>query len=245
MRPRIGPGSTRKCHELDYTYFDVIDTEKKVYWIGFIMADGNIYHKKGTASYRFSMGLKTPDIGHLVKLRTALNSTHQIYTDNRPIPRLDFTNEYFCKTLIKHGIVPCKSYEELLPPKMPNELLKHFWRGYFDGDGSLYVTKNRSAKCGKSWGLNLLGSRTLLESFVNWTCSQGLLGSRPTLHRTRPNSKTFEVKIRKKSEVYNVAKTLYEGSTVYLDRKMERYLQLKKACSANSAQLLLFNSTER
>lgn len=244
MRPRIeAVNKTLTIYTHDTTFFDVINTEEKAYWSGFVMADGNVYHEDDTDCYILSVGLKKIDECHIAKLKAALNSSHPIHL--RKLAGLVIHSKKLCKALIKHGIVPRKSYEELLPPKMPNNLLRHFWRGYFDGDGSLHVTKNRSTKHGTSWGLNLLGSRTLLESFVDWTCSQELLSNRPTLHRTRPNSKTFEVKIRKKSEVYNVVKTLYEDSTVHLDRKMEKYLQLKKACSVNSTQLLLFNGTER
>jgi len=227
------------------------------YLLGLIYADGTIKDVR-ISSRTCYIAVSSNDLDLLEQVRKVLSSTHKIYTRKSRMVKFSDHKIYKCSTsyilrvgnkmiyqdLVNLGLTPRKSLKIQLPD-VPVEYFNFFLRGYFDGDGSLYVTKNRSAKCGKSWGLNLLGSRTLLESFVNWTCSQGLLGSRPTLHRTRPNSKTFEVKIRKKSEVYNVAKTLYEGSTVYLDRKMERYLQLKKACSANSAQLLLFNSTER
>ncbi len=233
LRPRleaVNKALTR--HNFNANYFDLIDTEEKAYWIGFIMADGNVSYRKGTTYYRFSMALKTTDIDHLVKLRATLNSTHKIYTRNTPIPRLNFSNEHFCKTLIKHGVVPRKSYKELVPPQMPDELLRHFWRGYFDGDGSLHLYKNNTRKDGsrqKSWGFNLLGSRSLLESFVEWVWSQGFLVRRPTLHPTRPNCKTLDLKLRRKSDIRNVTKAFYEGATVYLDRKMEKYQQLKSS----------------
>ncbi|MCP4363931.1 MAG: helix-turn-helix domain-containing protein [Planctomycetes bacterium] len=238
-RPRIeAVNKALTIHSFNAAFFDVIDTEEKAYWVGFIMADGWVYHKGSTDYHTFGIGLKASDKHHLLKLKDALNSSHPIYIDSRNLSRYRINSKRLCEALMKHGIVPRKSNKELVPPQMQNELLRHFWRGYFDGDGSLYITKNMNAKHRKSWGFTLLGSHTLLESFVDWILSQGLLVRRPTLHRVRPNSKTFEVKLRRESEVRSVTRVLYGGATVYLDRKMEKYLLLKSS-EANDGQLNL------
>jgi predicted DNA-binding protein YlxM (UPF0122 family) len=239
LRPRIeAVNKALTTHSFNVNYFDVIDTEEKAYWLGFIMADGCVYNKGSTDYYTFSIGLKASDKHHLLKLKDALNSSHPISVDSRDLSRYVINSKKLCEALMKHGIVPRKSNKELVPPQMRNELLRHFWRGYFDGDGSLYITKNKTAKYGKSWGFNLLGSHTLLASFRDWMWSQRLLVKKPTLHRTRPNSKTFEIKMQSKSDVYNVTQAMYEGATVYLDRKMEKYLELKSS-EGNDSQLKL------
>jgi hypothetical protein len=227
LRPRIeAVNKTLTRYKHDETFFDVIDTEEKAYWIGFIMADGHVEHPDNTDLYVLHLGLKLSDRGHITKLKASLKSSH---------------SKGLCKALIRHGVVPRKSYEELVPPQMPNELLRHFWRGYFDGDGSLCIANNGKRKDGsvrKQWCLNLLGSRSLLESFINWAWSHGLLVRRPTLHSTNPNCKTLEVKPRRKTEVIGITQVMYEGASVYLDRKMEKYLQLKSS-EANDGQLNL------
>ncbi|MFQ5956403.1 MAG: helix-turn-helix domain-containing protein [Candidatus Brocadiales bacterium] len=229
-RPRIeAVNKALTTYTHDATFFDLIDTEEKAYWLGFIMADGNVFHKDGTDYYTFNVGVKESDRDHLKKLKASLNSSHPIVLDKRTLFRFKINNKTLCKALIRQGVVPRKSSKELTPPQMPKELLRHFWRGYFDGDGSLYITlhgpKQKSGSKYKQWGFNLLGSRTLLESFVEWAWSQGLLSRRLPLHRIR-NSKTFETKSRRDADICNVMKALYKDATVYLDRKMDKYRQL-------------------
>ena len=43
------------------------------------------------------------------------------------------------KSLLVHGLVPCKSEIDLEFREVPNELMGHFSRGYLDGDGSLGI----------------------------------------------------------------------------------------------------------
>lgn len=225
MRPRIeAVNKALTTHTHNATFFDAIDTEEKAYWMGFIMADGNIYHKDGTDLYILQIGLKKADEGHLIKLKASLNSSHPIYTSKENLVTLMIHSKRLCKVLIKHGVVPRKSYEELLPPQMPSELLRHFFRGYFDGDGSLHKTKNGKLK--RTWAFTLLGSSSLLKSFIDWMWSQKLLVRTPTLHPTRPSCKTLEIKLRRETEVRAVTKALYKDAKVYLDRKMEKHLQL-------------------
>ena len=51
--------------------FDVIDTEEKAYWIGFIWCDGynskRYRGKNSTPNYEFKLSLMEDDIGHLEK----------------------------------------------------------------------------------------------------------------------------------------------------------------------------------
>ncbi len=240
LRPRIeAVNKTLTRYKHDETFFDVIDTEEKAYWIGFIMADGHIEHPDNTDLYVLHLGLKLSDRGHITKLKASLKSSHQTYSYKLASLRLH--SKGLCKALIRHGVVPRKSYEELVPPQMPDELLRHFWRGYFDGDGSLYIANNGKRKDGsvrKQWCLNLLGSRSLLESFIDWTWSHRVLVRRPTLHPTNPNCKTLEVKPRRKTEVIGITRAMYEGAAVYLDRKMEKYLELKTSEETDGKQSL-------
>ena len=65
-----------------------------------------------------------------------------------------------CTDLMKLGVVPRKS----LIAEMPNinkSLVRHFIRGYFDGDGNISYTVNGHISL--SW--NIVGGETILTAF--------------------------------------------------------------------------------
>eukprot|EP01084_Bolivina_argentea_P007454 13985_1 len=47
------------------------------YWLGFLFADGNVYHRSATVSV-VSMGLKCIDYEHVAKFQNALQSTYKL-----------------------------------------------------------------------------------------------------------------------------------------------------------------------
>lgn len=130
--------------------FDTIDTEKKAYWLGFIYADGYIdstpleENKKST--YKFEISLKASDAGHLHKF----NEFMEHNKDNVKIGsvmcnktkcfrcRWYVTNKHLWNTLNNYGCTHRKSLTLKFPDSnIFNEesLIRHFIRGYFDGDG--------------------------------------------------------------------------------------------------------------
>jgi hypothetical protein len=59
---------------IDSSVFDVIDTEEKAYWLGFIFADGNI----SSTGHRFEINLCDRDLEHMEKLRKFLSMETEI-----------------------------------------------------------------------------------------------------------------------------------------------------------------------
>ena len=70
----------RGMWDLNEHFFDVIDTEEKAYWLGFIYADGNI----SSEGNRFEINLSAKDLDHMLKLKRFLNYDGEIRVeDNR------------------------------------------------------------------------------------------------------------------------------------------------------------------
>ena len=132
----------RKNHYiLNENYFEIIDTEHKAYWLGFIAADGCI-----TKTNYFAISLKDEDL--LLNLKSDLDYTGKIYKTKHQLgddiySRINFSSKKMCDDLRKLGIHENKSltYNEL--PNISEDLMPHFIRGYFDGDGSIYKDKRR------------------------------------------------------------------------------------------------------
>ena len=52
---------------------------------------------------------------------------------------VDITSAKLCTDLVNLGIGYNKSYSDLHIPEMPENLVRHFIRGYFDGDGCITI----------------------------------------------------------------------------------------------------------
>lgn len=133
--------------------FDSIDTEEKAYWLGFIFADGCIssFDSEGKNRHTVELSLKESDKEHLdkfnkfvehedinhVKINKAKCTNNGVICNRC---RWSVRNKHLWEILNSYGCTPKKS----LILKFPSlsifkdySLIKHFIRGYWDGDGCL------------------------------------------------------------------------------------------------------------
>ena len=120
--------------------FDIINTEEKAYWLGFLYADGCV----SVNIENLELGLQACDVGHLHKFNRFMESEdnnvfyHPKITETKVFDEYQWkmTSKHLCSTLCSYGCVPRKS----LILQFPNEsifedpnLIRHFIRGYWDG----------------------------------------------------------------------------------------------------------------
>lgn len=208
--------------------FDCIDTEEKAYWLGFIFADGYIdsspLNPDKKSVYNFELSLKADDSKHLDKF----NKFMEHINDNVKISnskcegkifkrcRWGIANKRLWNTLNSYGCTPRKS----LTLEFPNEsifkdrsLIKHFIRGYWDGDGCLsWADKDHKIPC-----IEVVGTESFLLSIQKYLNINYKLQTKKD-----SNAKQFSLGNLK---AFKIAKYLYNNSTIYLDRKYERYLE--------------------
>ena len=73
---------------------------------------------------------------------------------------VDITSAQLCQDLVNLGIGYRKSYEDLKLPNIDKSLIRHFIRGYFDGDGCfLMKTKNLSTE----YRVDIAGRKDFIE----------------------------------------------------------------------------------
>jgi len=195
-------------------------SEESCYWAGFLAADGCVDIK-----HRVRIMLNYDDINHLEKLRTFLESTHTISTNTDKYYRcsFEFTSPHICDVLdINYGIVPNKT-NKLKFIRIPNKYMPHFLRGYFDGDGSICESfSNKNSVTASIYATFCSGSKHFSEGLFNYLQDKLSLGGH--LQEFEGSTK-WQLKFNT-----NDAKTLlqymYDGSSVYLDRKYALYHRL-------------------
>lgn len=126
-------------------------------------------------------------------------------------------NKHFWTTLNDYGCVPRKSLVLRFPRKeiFKNEsLLRHFTRGYFDGDGCF--SRNICTHV-VSPVIELLGTREFLEEVL-------ITSSIPAkyTHDKRHSDNTFSLSYSKDDGVLFI-NYLYDNASVYLDRKYKLF----------------------
>lgn len=125
------------------------------YALGYIFADGAIEDVQASSRTCY-FAISSKDLSILESIRATLDSNHTIYVrsagyTNFPNNRRYFSREIFSlrignkamyNDLLKLGVTPRKSLDARFP-RIPEEYLSFFVRGYFDGDGCLHLVKGK------------------------------------------------------------------------------------------------------
>ena len=229
----INIANTGSAVHFNYNAFNKINTEESAYWLGFMYADGFIESK----SNGVGLGVSIKDIEHMDKFCNFLQYPKGKYiVQSHQFGSKSTTNKngeemYMVNTLIKNntlwndlnskGCVPNKSLVLTFPDEsifQTRELIRHFIRGYCDGDGCLtWSNKEHTIP-----SINFVGTKDFLEGIQRYI-GKGYLMQKPhcsefTYRLSYTNTKAF-----------NAAKYMYENSNIYLNRKYNIYT---KYCAA-------------
>jgi hypothetical protein len=207
------------------------DSEKSFYIAGFIAADGGI---RGNCGLIFGLAQKDKD--HLVKIRELMDFTGPIrdYSYIRSDSKLNddkqnntsrmciYCSEKLVSDLYSNfNVTPQKTFTYKFPNKIINhDFVKHFIRGYFDGDGCFYFSKRD-----QSVSFELLGTRSFLESVKYILERECQFASKIIV---RPIKNIFRLRYRSKIIVFKIVNWLYGDSTIFLKRKRDKIKHLIK-----------------
>lgn len=200
---------------IDHHFFDVIDTEEKAYWLGFITADGCVYKTKLT------INLQAADSPHLEKLAASLSSDYPVVPTGRsplsgPLVRWSASSPQIVRALKDLGITPRKS-ATVVPWQGPTSLMRHYWRGMVDGDGGLTQFSMRRSAPKDQWKVYLSGSRPCVEAFAAW--ASAVCGSRAKATPTNPSQTCWWWAVGGNRMAPLVIRELYGDCAISLDRK--------------------------
>lgn len=200
-------------------YFTIIDTEEKSYWLGFLLADGHV-----TKDGKIILALQSKDYSHLEKYVNSLSSNHPISlhktygTYNVTIGCKELNQSLWDK-----GFNNRKSWDydvEEIVSHIPDELMNHFIRGYFDGDGCVGIYNQGNGNNGKMHHISILGVKSLLEfikCYVPISCQ--------IKHDTRTVN-TYQLISRSKKEIIKFKEFLYNNANIFMNRKHDIFEEI-------------------
>ena len=236
------PGLWKPTPCFNEHFFDVIDNEKKAYWLGFIWCDGYmaIRHRNNRVSYEFKLSLKDTDENHLVKFNKDLSGSYKVkYYSTRGFngkgvateARLLITNQHFGKTLVEqYGFVPKRSDCSKIISSISEELMPHFIRGVIEADGTFckYRITDKGYDVDK-YRVSIGTNEDILRTIEQHLMNNGIINisERKLYQRHEGGDGEYRtLEISGKTQCLNILNYIYKDANVYLDRKYERYLDI-------------------
>lgn len=118
-------------------------SRKMAYVLGFITADGNLQKTK----YGHLIHIAADDYDIIVKIKAVMKMKGRILEKRRKENEkisysLRFSDKIIYNDLFKLGITPRKSLT-VKPPIVPGKFLWDYIRGFFDGDGCVYLRNTK------------------------------------------------------------------------------------------------------
>ena len=205
----------------------------KAYFLGLMFSDGNLYITKKN-NYAISLCLQEKDKAIIETFRDYIAPEHKIYFVNKQNSKWHRQNQYkllfynaiIGKQLIKLGCIPAKSLK-LEFPILEKHLIRHFIRGYFDGDGCISSYKRKNGY--NSFSISLTSTQNFC--IATKQILQTELNIAPTLYMRFANGITAELSFGGNQQIYKFMNWLYDDATVCLQRKHEKFLELKASLS--------------
>lgn len=213
--------------------FAQIDTPEKAYWLGFLYADGNVYRGPMGTRHIVQLCLAARDVTHVERFRAFLGSeTRPLYSEHGgDAVRFIVDNERLASDLIRLGCTPRKSLTLQFPTEeqVPVQYRSSFILGYFDGDGSIYVS-------GDKWMWQVVGTHAFNRGVQNELVTMaGLSRTKLSVEKRSPGHSLSYLgyggclgptdDYRVKHHLPALYHYLYRDSPIWLARKRERFEQ--------------------
>lgn len=205
-------------YSCNYQFFENIDNEVKAYFLGLFYADG--YNNQKNKSIR--IGFANKDLELLHKFVEAIESTHPLYVrKDKKYTDGTFTCVTISSTILsadlaKHGCVVAKTHVLDKMPILSDELYRHFIRGYFDGDGSVYYTQSGNTdKITLSW----TGNKPFLEDVQDYLIKE-LEVSKTAIYISHPDRNNLIGDLRySNGTATKIHNWMYSDCQYYSERK--------------------------
>lgn len=218
---------TNRRYEVNHNYFEIIDTEEKAYWLGFLYADGCI--RKTKSGSQISLKLSLKDENHLNLFKTSIESQHKVSynrnytTSKKGTPSFSdncvirVNSNKLVEDLIRQGCKPRKTFT-IDRPNIDEKFYKHFIRGYYDGDGNFFY----SEKTKMSVVTIVCASEKFREFLIE------VISKIPNIGKIHEDKQKYTIKIVNIVGIVSFLDYVYKESNIHLNRKKEYYERYKE-----------------
>ena len=233
---------------VNHEYFSELNTEKKLYFLGLLYADGCIVLPKGNKQKKLSLVLQEDDKDIVEEFckDTTVGRKINIYNPPSVSSRgwkkrasFAFSSNKICNTLINLGCLINKSAVGMSFDfsNLTERQVAHFIRGFFDGDGCCYVknVKNNyirktKTKLKRNFQPKLhkkvifcSTSKLFLEEILKMIDKYCNLTSKPQWKSKLRTEIVYLLSIEGKEDVKKIQEFMYRDATIFMKRKFDKF----------------------
>lgn len=216
----------RHCkYQVNHSFFHEISTPSQAYVLGFVFADGNVSLRKDKnqgGGNCLQIFLQTRDEQILCDIAREMESSHPVFRNKNNSCGLVITSDGICRDLITLGCTPRKSLT-LQWPSIDKSLERHFLRGLFDGDGSVW-SQTVGRHLHPQFMASLCGTMDICERAAGLICGSLEWNLIPV----KPNGSIFRISFGGNKKIRTFAEWLYTDASIFLRRKRDRFDEVFK-----------------
>lgn len=227
--------------KIRHDFFKNVQTEIQAYLLGFYAADGSVDEKR--KMLRLKLNAQDKEIVELYKIISPEARTfedggyeskatvrgHTVKTGD--VYGIEITSIVLVNDLVDYGFGYRKTYLESHLPDIPKEFMRHFIRGYFDGDGCItcavrdpkpvHLQKPKDSKKSRVVQCAQIDSKTitLVSDIRNFIATYNINLNYSYLKR----DDMHRIGISSKEGVAKLFHFLYDDSNFYLQRKFDKF----------------------
>ncbi|MFA5153415.1 MAG: hypothetical protein WC554_12700 [Clostridia bacterium] len=224
------PSHSKRKYKINENIFETIDTPEKAYWLGLLYADGCHLPKKN----EIRISLQEIDKEILDKLKEFLGYSGNLiflnfkskYPKWQNQYKLQITNKKISSDLLKHGFISDKTYKLEFPLFLEEYLQSHFIRGFFDGDGSIYLSpfKKDYVRTGR---FNIVAPINFLDKIQEIFIKNFNFKKNKYQYITNRNEFVKILCYSGNFKLSIIRDYLYKDSTIFLKRKKDKFDLIK------------------
>lgn len=205
-------------HIFDESFFHAIDTEEKAYWLGFLYADGYVGYDGVVA-----LALQEADLDRIQAFQKAIQAddTQIKYSSLTKSYKITVNSIEMSTDLANKGCFQRKSLLLKFPTneQVPENLIHHFMRGYFDGDGCISISGEREDP-----EFSILGTPEFLDGFeLRIQKATNDFSPHKRIRKDDWNRQTESLIRGGNCKIEDIRDFLYKDATVYMNRKKEKF----------------------